>query len=97
MSRYRIKRVTYEEIDLDREDLMTVSEAAKTLGITIQGVIAAIQRDRMSEVIDNEAAHSQQERRLLLRSDVVFEQHRRAQSMAVRRSAESRPVVLTRF
>lgn len=74
---YSIKRVNYERIDLEREELMTVTEAANALGLTLPGVIAAIQRGVLTEVIDEEAANPQRERRLLLRSEVEAEVVRR--------------------
>jgi hypothetical protein len=74
---YRIKRVSYEEIELDRADLMTLTEAAEILGLTLPGVISAMDRGRLSEIINDEAPNPQHGRRLVLRADVASEQHRR--------------------
>lgn len=70
MSRYLMRRVVYEPVEVDEGDLVSVVDAARRLGITMPGVIAAINRDELAEVVDEEAPHRRQNRRFVLRSSV---------------------------
>jgi len=65
---YKIREVTYQEIDIDRGQLMTMAEAGRMLGITLSGVISAIERGGLTEIVDDEARFHG--RRLLLKSEV---------------------------
>ena len=73
----KIKRVSYEEITIPRENLITVMDAARRLQMSHAGVIRAIERGVLSEVIDDEGA-ARHGHRLLLADEV--------EQFAVRRS-----------
>lgn len=71
MTRYK-KLVTQQiNIDISENELITISEAAKLLGITTQGIAAALYRNIYTTIIDTQAHNPQQRRRLLLRSEVT--------------------------
>lgn len=61
--------VSYEDVDLKAEDVLTISEAARLLDMTIQGLGAAINRGQLTEIVDPDAI-TQQGRRFVLRSEV---------------------------
>ena len=65
---YKIWVTDYQPVDLSREDVVTIAEAAKALGLTMPGVIRAIERGVLTEVIDDNASYHG--RRLLLRAEV---------------------------
>lgn len=65
----KIRRVIYEDITLEPSELMTVSEAAKVLNMSMPGVISAIKRGVLSEVIDESKDYHG--RRLVLAEDVA--------------------------
>ena len=75
----QIRRVIYEDVDLEPSDVMGIAEAAKALGMTIQGVGASINRGQLTEIIDPDAV-TQQGRRFVLRAEVepLAEARRRA-------------------
>ena len=68
MSRYKLRVVEYHDLEVLPEALITVTEAAKLLNISKPGVISAIERGVLSEVIDTEGGYH--ERRRLLRHEV---------------------------
>jgi hypothetical protein len=65
---YKVRVTDYKPVNLKEEDLMTVAEAAKTLGLSMPGVIRAIERGTLTEVIDENAGYHG--RRLLLKTEV---------------------------
>ena len=75
---YEVKKTRYEPADVAEDDLITIKDAAELLGMTMPGVIAAIQRGVFTEIINREAINPQKGRRLLLRSEVEAEVERRA-------------------
>ena len=79
---YEAKHVSYRPADVDPEELVTLTEAAEMLGLTIPGVIAAIQRGAFTEIINREARNPQHRRRLLLRAEVEADARRRAEESA---------------
>lgn len=72
----KIRKVIYEEINIDRARLITLSEAARQLGMTLQGVSHAIDRGELAEIIDEHAPY--QGRRLVELSEVAVYAERRA-------------------
>ena len=46
----RIRRITYEEANLSKYELMTQAEAAKRLGITVAGVRSAMDSGHLPTV-----------------------------------------------
>jgi hypothetical protein len=68
MGTYQIRRITYETVDMDKDDLMTLSEAARELGLSLQTVRTNAEAGRMTLVIDPDRNY--QARRLVLRSEV---------------------------
>jgi len=74
-----VKRTEYESIEIDPADLITIKDAAELLGLTMPGVVAAIQRGAFTEVINEDAVNPQKGRRLLLRAEVEADAERRAE------------------
>ncbi len=65
---YHVRIITYETTVLESADLMTLSDAARELGITVPGVISAINRNELTEIVNPAAKF--RGRRLLKRSEV---------------------------
>ena len=68
MGSYLIRKIIYEPVDMDKDDLMTFSEAAKVLGLALNTVRTNAEAGRMTLVIDPDRNY--QARRLVLRSEV---------------------------
>ena len=68
MGSYLIRKITYEPVDMDKDDLMTFSEAAKELGLSLHTIKTNAEAGRMTLVIDPDRNY--QARRLVLRSEV---------------------------
>jgi hypothetical protein len=67
---YQTTRLVYEDRpDLETKDVMTIAEAARALGVTVQAVAQSLDRGAMTIVIDTKAP-PRQGRRLVLRSEV---------------------------
>jgi len=56
------------DIDIDRPKLITLTEAADIIGMSLPGVIRAIERGALTEIIDEDAGYHN--RRLLIRDEV---------------------------
>lgn len=82
-----IRRVTYEEIELDPGDVVGMSEAAEMLGMTTQGVGSALAREQLTELVDPDASRAK-ERRYLLRAEVEDLAARKERAAAKRRAIE---------
>jgi hypothetical protein len=65
---YKIRKVIYEPIEVEPKSLMTLTEAAKELGISLSGVARAIDSGSLREVIDTEASYHGH--RLVFRKEV---------------------------
>jgi FKBP-type peptidyl-prolyl cis-trans isomerase 2 len=65
---YKVKVIDYQEANLTESDVMSISEAARTLDITMPGVIRAIERGALTEVIDDNASYHG--RRLVFRKEI---------------------------
>jgi len=65
----QVRRVTYEDIEIDPGDVVSMREAAGILGMTTQGVGSAMNRERLTELVDPDASMAKQ-RRYLLREEV---------------------------
>ena len=61
--------VLYEDVEVEADDVLGISEAAGILGMTIQGLGAAINRGQLTEIVDPDAV-APQGRRFVLRSEV---------------------------
>lgn len=70
---YKVRRIIYEEKEIDRDELVTIAEASEILDISIQGVGSALNRGEFTEVIDPYARFHG--KRLLLRSEVEAKKH----------------------
>jgi hypothetical protein len=67
---YQTTRLVYEDRpDLETKDVMTIAEAARALGVTVQAVAQSLDRGAMTIVLDTQAP-PRQGRRLVLRSEV---------------------------
>jgi hypothetical protein len=67
--------VTYEPITIERADLVTLAEAVRITGLTSPGLIRAVERGQLTEIIDTDAGYHG--RRLLLREEVERFRHGR--------------------
>jgi hypothetical protein len=65
---YKIKVTDYQTAYLTERDVMSISEAARVLDMTMPGVIRAIERGALTEVIDDSAAYHG--RRLVFRKEI---------------------------
>jgi len=65
---YKIKVTGYQTANLTERDVMPISEAARVLDMTMPGVIRAIERGALTEVIDDNAAYHG--RRLVFRKEI---------------------------
>lgn len=69
---YSVKETTYRRADaLEREDLLSIKDAAEALGMTMPGVIAAINRGELTEVVDDDALNPNRDRRFVLLQEVL--------------------------
>lgn len=65
---FKMRKTTYVDVDIDRSKLVSLSEAAEIIGMSLPGVIRAIERGALTEIIDEDAGYHN--RRLLVRSEV---------------------------
>ncbi len=72
----QVKRVIYEEIEIDEDETMTLMDAAKELGITEPGIYNAIKRGSLSEIIVPGVAKHRGSHRVL-RKEVEQLKHRK--------------------
>jgi len=67
---FQTARLVYEDRpDLETKDVMTIAEAARALGVSVQAVAQSLDRGAMTIVIDTKAP-PRQGRRLVLRSEI---------------------------
>ena len=52
---YKIRRVSYDDVAITRNELITISEAAKILAMSKSGVISAMGRGILTEIVDESA------------------------------------------
>lgn len=64
--------VTYEDISIDANELVTIREASEMLGMGLSGVKSAIDRGVFTEIVDQDAIERNRRynARYLLRSEV---------------------------
>jgi hypothetical protein len=64
--------ITYEDVSIDANELVTIREASEMLGIGLAGVRSAIARDAFTEIVDVDAVERgrRYNARYLLRSEV---------------------------
>ena len=74
----QVRKISYEDQEFERDEIMTVTEAAQALGITVDAVISAVRVGKFTEVVDPDAAHPFKNRRFMLRWEVEEEAARRA-------------------
>jgi hypothetical protein len=80
---YDVREIVYRQaVGLEPGDLLTIKAAAQALQMTMPGVIAAINRGEMTEVLDRDARHPYHERRFVLREDVERVARRRGLEVA---------------
>jgi hypothetical protein len=75
---FQIREVVYKPVEIAREDLATMAEAARITGLTMTGLTNAIERGQLDEVIDTEAGYHG--RRLLLREQLARFEHGRVKA-----------------
>lgn len=82
MVRLRVRKIEYEDREFEREEIVTLTEAAEVLGMTVDAVISAIRTGRFTEVLDPDAIHKFKNRRFMLRSEVEEAAELRAKAAA---------------
>ena len=65
---FKMRKITYVDVDIDRSKLVSLAEAAEITGVSLPGVIRAIERGALTEIIDEDAGYHN--RRLLIRDEV---------------------------
>lgn len=70
MSRYEERIITYAVINVSPDDLITMADASKLLGLTMSGLRSALASGKLTEIRDNEAQHNGRYQRYLLKSEV---------------------------
>jgi hypothetical protein len=65
---YKIKRIIYEDIDVDRGDLMTLAEAAREIGISLSTMRNHVSTGRFTCILDLDKTW--QDHRLVLKTEV---------------------------
>lgn len=85
--KFKIRRVVYEVVEVEPRELMSIANASRVLGMTIDGVRSAIDRGKLTVFIDPEALE-QRYRRFVLRSEVEEMAARRERGAVGRRIAE---------
>ena len=63
------KKITYEEVKIERSELMSMADAASDLKMFEPGIYRAIEHGRLREIIDKDR-EGQHFRRLVVRSEV---------------------------
>jgi hypothetical protein len=77
---YQIRVVSYREADVDPANLMSIKDAAAELEMTMQGVIAAINRGELTEIVKENAPSPFRDRRFVLREEVATAKAKREES-----------------
>ena len=76
---YKIRRVSYDDVAITRNELITISEAAKILAMSKSGVISAMGRGILTEIVDESALKYRLGRRLLIKTEVLSFEARKNQ------------------
>ena len=76
---YQVRQISYIEQEFDPADLMTIKEAAESLGRTVWAIVGLLDKGRVTEVRDPDAK-GRSGLRLLLRSEIAAIQQQRAAS-----------------
>jgi hypothetical protein len=66
--KYKIQRTIYEDIDVDPDELMTVADAARELGVALSTMKSNVTAGRFTVIIDPDKTW--QGRKLLLKKEV---------------------------
>ena len=74
--------VSYVEVGVEPEDVMSLNEAARLLGLRNQAIVSAIARGRLTELVDPGARNPRRDRRFVLRAEV--EELAERQRLAIR-------------
>jgi hypothetical protein len=64
----KIKVITYQPVKIDREKLVTLAEAVRITGMSKQGIVSAMERGRLTEIIDDTKTYHGH--RLYVRSEI---------------------------
>jgi len=67
---FQVKTITYEEREFQPDELITIAEAARMLGMTVQGVGSMINRGVLTEVLAPVKSRIYQNRRMIVRAEV---------------------------
>ena len=68
--RLRIRRTTYEDTEIGEAELCTMRQARDLTGLTYPGLVRAIERGVLTELLDAEHTGWRRDRRWLLRAEV---------------------------
>jgi hypothetical protein len=70
MTRYSVRQVTDKPVDLQDDQVITIMDAARLLGVNKTTVSQALNRGAFTVVVDSQATNPQKGHRLLLRAEV---------------------------
>ena len=75
----QVRRIVYEEQEFEIGEVMSLKEASEVVGISLQAVITAVTRGKLTELLDVDAIHRFRDRRFVLVSEVekMAEERRR--------------------
>lgn len=68
--RLRIRRTIYEDTEVGEAELCTMREARELTGLTYPGLVRAVERGVLTELLDAQHAGWRRDRRWLLRAEV---------------------------
>lgn len=66
----QVRRVTYELVEFDVGDVMSLNAASERLGMSLQSVINRVNRGKLTELTDLDSVHPRRNRRYVLCSEV---------------------------
>jgi hypothetical protein len=78
MPRYQERIVEYRPINISPDDLISLSEAAQLLDISLSALSVNVANGRLTEIKDTQATHGGRHQRWLLRAEVLEEARIRA-------------------
>lgn len=70
MAKFRLRKITWEDIDLDESDVMTFSEAARELDASVSTVITNAEAGRLSLVLREDEEKPWNVKRMVLREEI---------------------------
>ena len=70
MPKYLIRRITWEEVDLEADQVMTLSDAARQLDKSLNTVIGNAEAGRLTMVVKEEEGKPWATKRMVLKEEI---------------------------